>query len=354
MKTRVEDISSIKKKLSVEVDAKEVEKRINKVYSELRKSVKLKGFRPGRVPMKILEARFGDMVKDEIIEDIIKDTFPKAVNELECLPLGIPSLEFDRGSIKKGKPFYYSAIVEVRPEFEVKDYLGMELEKPKVEVTEEMVEAILNRIREVHGNIVPLTEERPIKEGDYVVVNYQGFYKGKPLNNLKAENAMIKVGDRKTHPTFEASLVGLKKGDKTDISVDFEENYPNPTLAGKNIKFTVQIVDIKELRLAELSEEFIKEKFDLNSLQELKEEIKKMLIEQEEEKADKRLKEEVLGRLIDSVDIELPEVLIKSELEIITDVFKQELKRGGFSLEDFGLTEEKLKEDFRLWAEIRV
>ena len=246
----------------------------------------------------------------------------------------MPSFEFDRTTFKRGEPFNYSAIVEVRPEFEVKDYIGMELEKPAVEVTEEMIEAELKKIMEMHGNIVPIKEERPIKDGDYVVVNYQGFYKGKPLEELKRENAIIRVGSRDTHPVFESSLIGLNKGDETNIVIDFEEDYPNLNLAGKSVKFAVQILDIQEMKL--------------------KEEIRKRLLEQEEKKAEMKLKEEVLNRLVDSVDIELPEVLIESEQGYMIENFKQDIRRGGSSLEDFGLTEEKLKEDFRPRAERRV
>jgi trigger factor len=354
MKTKVEDLSSVKKRLFVEIEPEELEKRLNKVYSELKKRVRLKGFRPGKVPIKILETRFGDIVKQEVIDDIIKSTFPEAVKELNTLPLAVPSFEYDKDSLRKGQPFQYSAIVEVKPEIEVKDYIGIELKKPKVEVTEEMVENELKKIREMHGEIVPISEQREIKNGDYVRLNYQAFYKGKPLENLKKENALIKVGARDTHPLFEAGLVGLKKGDETTISVDFEENYPNPELAGKNIKFVVQILEINEMKLPELTDDFVKEKLKLGSVEELKEQIRKKLLEQEEKKAESELKRKILDYLVDKVEMEIPEALIEAELENMIENFKIELRMGGSNLEAFGLTEEKLREDFRSGAEKRV
>jgi len=354
MKTTVEDISPVKRRLSVEIEPEEVNKRIDKAYLELKKRVRLRGFRPGKVPIKILEARFGERVKDEVIQDIIRDTFPEAAKELDRLPIGVPSFEFDRNSFKRDAPFHYSVVIEVKPKVEIKNYLGIELEKPEVQVTEEMINKELDKIKEMHGKIVSIKEDRPVKMGDYVLVNYQGFYKGKPMSELKRENAIIKIGSRDTHPVFETSLIGLNKGDETQVSVDFEENYPNPALAGKNIKFRVQILDIKEMELPELTDDFVKEKFKLNSLQELKEDIKKKLLEQEEKKAEMKLKEEVLNRLIKGVDIELPEVLIESEQRYMIESFKQDLRRGGSSLEDFGFTEDKLKEDFRPRAERRV
>jgi len=354
MKTRVEDISPVKKRLFVEVDAEELEKRFNKVYSELKKRVRLKGFRPGKVPIKILESRFGDLVKEEVIDDIIRSTLPEAVKELDTLPLAIPSFEYDKASLKRGESFQYCAIVEVKPEIEVKDYLGIELEKPKVEVTDEMIEAELKKLREMHAEIVPISEDRPIRNGDYVRLNYQGFYKGKPLENIKKENALVKVGSRDTHPLFEAGLVGLRKGQTSTISVDFEENYPNPELAGKNIKFAVEILEINELKLPELTEDFIKEKFEVDSIEQLKEQIRKRLLEQEEKKAEAELKRKILDHLTEKVDMEIPDILVESELEYMIENFKMELRVGGSSLEDFGLTEDKLRKDFRKAAEKRV
>ncbi len=354
MKTKVEDLSSVKKRLFVEIEPEELEKRLNKVYSELRKRVRLKGFRPGKVPIKVLESRFGDIVKQEVIDDIIKSTFPEAVKELDTLPLAVPSFEYDRESLKRGEPFQYSAIVEVKPEIEVKDYLGIELEKPKVEVTEEMIEDELQKIKEMHGELVPISEQREIRNGDCVILNYQAFYKGRRLENLKREEALIKVGARDTHPLFEAGLVGLKKGDETIISVDFEENYPNPELAGKNIKFRVQILEINEMKLPELTDEFVKEKFKLNSLEELKEQIKKRLLEQEEKKVESELKRKILDYLVDKVEMEIPEVLVEEELLNMIENFKMELRMGGSNLEAFGLSEEKLRVDFRPGAEKRV
>ncbi len=354
MKTKVEDLSSVKKRLFVEIEPEDLEKRMNKFYSELRKRIRLKGFRPGKVPIKVLESRFGDMVKQDIIDDIIKDTLPEALKELNALPVGVRSFEYTKESLRRGEPFQYSVVIEVKPEIEVKDYLGIELEKPKIEITEEMVENELEKIKEMHGELVPISEQREIRNGDCVILNYQAFYKGRPLENLKKEEALIKVGSRDTHPLFEAGLVGLKKGDETTISVDFEENYPNPELAGKNIKFRVQILEINEMKLPELTDDFVKEKFKLNSLEELKEQIRKNLLEQEKKKVESELKKKMLDYLVDKVEMEIPEALVEEEVENMIEDFKMELRMGGSNIEAFGLTEEKLRVDFRPEAEKRV
>ncbi len=354
MKTKVEQISQVKRKLSVEIEPEEVERRLNEFYQELRKKVRIKGFRPGKVPIRILEARFGNLVKEEVIQNIIRDTLPEATKKLDRLPLGIPSLNFDKDSFKRGSPFTYEAEVEVKPDIEVSDYIGIELKKPEVKVTEDMIKREIDKLREMHGELVSVKEDRPIKMGDYVVLSYRGFYKGKPMEELTKENAIIKIGGRDTHPLFEAALVGLKKGEEKRISVDFEENYPNPNLAGKSIKFDVRIIDIKEMKLPELTDEFVKEKFKAETVEKFKEDIRKRLIEQEEKKAEFELKRQILDKLVEKVQVELPKVLVDAELEQMVEGFKNDLKKGGSSLEEFGLTEEKIRKDFRPAAERRV
>ncbi|MBW1869482.1 MAG: trigger factor family protein [Deltaproteobacteria bacterium] len=152
MKTTLEDINPVKKKLLIEIDSKEVDKRLNQAYGEIRKSAKIPGFRPGKVPRKILETYFGNQVIDDVTRELISDSFPKAVDEVKTFPLGQPILE--KEALKQGQDFNYSAIMEVRPEFEVKDYLGLDVEKEILSVSEEDVQKRLEEIREANGKMV--------------------------------------------------------------------------------------------------------------------------------------------------------------------------------------------------------
>jgi len=198
MKTTLEDISPVKKKLLIEIDSKEVDKKLNQAYGEIRKTAKIPGFRPGKVPRKILETYFGSQVIDDVTRGLISESFPKAVDEVKTFPLGQPILE--KEALKQGQDFNYSAIMEVRPEFEVKDHLGLDVEKEILSVSEEDVQKRLEEIREANGKMVPIEEERQIRDGDFVIVDYEGFEDGQPIEDVKSSNLLVKVGKNDLHP----------------------------------------------------------------------------------------------------------------------------------------------------------
>ncbi|HKI49257.1 MAG TPA: trigger factor, partial [Desulfobacteria bacterium] len=244
MKASLEDISQVKKKLSVEIDAKEVDKKLNDAYGKIRKTTKIPGFRPGKVPRKILESYFGKQVEADVASELVNESFRDAVDEMNAFPLSQPELE--KGPVKLGENFIYSATMEVRPEIEVKDYLGLEAEKEIVSIGEDEVQKSLEQIREGNGKLESLKEDRPIQEGDFVVINYQGFENDQPLEGIKDENFLLNVGKGDFHKKFDEALAGLNKDDKTEFVVEFEEDYYNNNLKGKVVRFEVSINDIKE------------------------------------------------------------------------------------------------------------
>ncbi len=353
MKTRLEDISSVKKKLIIEIESKEVDKKINEAYRELGKKAKIPGFRPGKVPRKILERRFSDDVAEDVTRDLITESFPKALAEVDTMPLGTPLLE--KETLKQSQNFQYSAVIEVRPQFELKDYLGLEVEKEKYSVTDEDVEDRIEKIRQANGNMNSIEQARAVREDDYVVLDYEAFEGKTPLDDVKATNFLIKVGSNDFHPQFEKGLIGLKKNDETEIHVDFEESHYNSKLAGKSVKFKVKIVDIKEMMLPELNDEFAKNLgTDFNALEDLRTKMREMISGQEGNRIDKEMKDRLLNMITDSVGFETPQVLIESELDYTVENFKQSLARSGSSFEQTGITEEKLRSDFRPASEKRV
>jgi len=254
MRTNLEDITSVKKKLSVEIESEEVDRKFNKAYKELGKQVKIPGFRPGKVPRKILERHIGSQVTEDVAKDLINETLPGALEEVKTFPLGVPTLE--KETLKQGQDFKYSAIMEVRPQFEIANYLGLDVEKETCSVTEQDVQDQLAQIRNAHGTLTSIDSNRPIKKNDDVVLDYQGFEKGQPLEEIHASNFLLKVGDNNFHPKFEESLIGLKKDDEAETKVEFEVSYPHTKLAGKTVDFKIKIIDIKKMVLPELNDEF--------------------------------------------------------------------------------------------------
>jgi trigger factor len=353
MKSNLEEISAVKKKLVIEIDADEVNRRINGAYREFGKRAKIRGFRPGKIPRQILEQYFENQVMEDVTRDLVKDTLPKALDQTNTLPLTMPVVEND--TLKAGQAFKYSAIMEVRPHFELGDYKGLDVEKEMVSVSEEDVDSQLDEIRKAHGKLLSVGEERGIRKDDHVVIEYEGFEDDKPLEGIKSENFLLRIGSNDFHRDFEESLIGIRRGETAEIKVDFEENYGHARLAGKGVNFKVRVIDIKEMEVPELDDDFATSLgADFKDVNELRQKVKEELIAREEKRTDDELKMRLLKKVSHGVDFELPPSLVESEINYAIESIRQNITRAGSSLERAGLNVEKLKEDFRGPSEKRV
>ncbi|MFC1823781.1 trigger factor [Thermodesulfobacteriota bacterium] len=353
MKTNIEVISPVKKKLSVEIEASEVTKKLNMAYRDLGKRAKIPGFRPGKIPQKILENYYGTQLLDDLTRDLINESFPKAVEETELMPLSAPVVENE--TLKAGQDFKYTAVMEVKPEFELKDYSGVEVVKEILAVGDDEVEKQLEEIRKSNGKLNSITDNRRTRENDFVLIDYEGFEQNQPVDGVKASNFMLKLGSNDFHPDFEKALIELEKGAETDVNVDFDENHYHQKLAGKSIGFKVKIIDIKEMELPELNDEFvINLGAEFKTLDELREKVKEDLVAREEKRIDTDLKNRLLEKISEGVDFELPETLVNSESEYALQNLKQNLVRAGSNLDRAGFDEAKLKKQFRPGSEKRV
>jgi trigger factor len=353
MKTTLEDISPVKKRLLVEIDAEEVDKKLNQAYGDIRKRFSVPGFRPGKAPRKILENYYGNQVRDDVTKELITDSFPKAIDETKAFPLGQPVLE--KESLKQGEKFVYSAILEVRPEFEVSNHLGVEVEKEILSVSDEDVQKRLEEIRTANGKLTSIEEKRPIREGDYAIVDYKGFENGRPIEGIQSSNLLVKVGKHDFHPKFDEALIGLAKDDETEMIIDFEKDFYHTQLAGKRVHFKTRVVDVKELTLPELDDAFAGSLgSDFKDLEGLRNEIRNAITSQEEKRIDRELKQRLLEKITEGIHFELPAVMVEAETDFSVNRFKDNLERGGASIQKMGLSEEGLKKEFRPASEKRV
>lgn len=354
MKTTVEEISSVKKKILVEIDSSDVDKKIDNAYKKYGKSAKIKGFRPGKVPMKVLERYYGDQVIYEVTNSIVQETLPQAMRETETYPLNMPAIEND-GLLVKGQDFKYAAIMEIRPEFELKDYTGVEVEKEKCIINNDDVENQVQAILKSQGSMVALTDDRGIEKDDYAIINYEAFEGDESIEGMKSENYSLAIGTGSFYPGFEDELIGAKKGDKKEVTIDFKEDYVNPKLAGKSIKFSVEVTDIKVMELPELNDDFIKGLgVEFKKVDELKEKIKEDLTAREEKRIETELRNSILEKIADSVEFEIPESLVENEINASMDDMRQNLLRSGATFEKLGLDLEKMKSDLKPTAEKNV
>jgi trigger factor len=352
MKANVEEISSIKKKLSIEIPLDQVTKEVDSFYGELRKKARIKGFRPGKVPRNILERNFKDYVKAEVIQKLIQDTYPTALSEKNLHPVSPPVI--DPGELENGKSFQYTAIIEIKPEIKIEGYLGLKIEGKKEGVKDEEVEERLKNLQNLHANLKTIPEARPIQTGDYVIIDYEARKDGKPLEEGKAIDFTVEVGSGRFIPALEEKLLGLRPEEEKEMEVSFPEDYGYQKWAGKTISFHVKIKEIKEKILPPLNDEFAKDLGDYSSLGALKAKLKGEIEKEKELMLERQLKDQVVDQLLQANSFEVPESMVDEQAKTLVSNTKLRLATQGLALKNLNVSEEKLQEDYREMAKKQV
>ena len=351
MKVSVEEISSIKKKVSIEISEDQVIREVDSFYKDLGKKAKIKGFRPGKVPRDILKRYFKDYVKTEVIQKLIQDTYQQALAESDLKPVSPPVV--DPGEFEEGKPFQYTAVIEVKPDIKLEEYTGLKIEGKKEEVKDEEVEGRLKSLQNLHANLKIISETRPIQTGDYVVVDYEARMGGKPMEEGKAIDFAVEVGSGQFIPAFEEKLIGFKPDEEGEIEVSFPEDYGYHQWAGKTISFHVKIKEIKEKILPPLDDEFAKDIGD-SSLNELKVKLKGEIEREKKRILEAQLKNQVVDQLLETNAFEVPESLVVEQAKALVSDTKLRLAAQGVDFKNMGVSEEKLQEDYRAMAQKQV
>ena len=353
MNFNTEELGATKRKLNVEVPAEKVKAEFEKSAGLLRKKARIKGFRPGKVPVGIVKKLFGPQIEQEVTQNLLNQALPEALESFEETMITSPNLE--DSNLVEGEPFRFSVSFEVKPSFEISGYDSLSLTREKVNVTNEMVQQKIEEIRQSAATSKSLTEERPIENDDLAVIDYKTFDGEEPIEGGANPNYQLEVGGGKFNPDFEAELVGLKKGDHKDITVTFPQDHYNPKLAGKEVRFEVDVLDIKEKVVPELNDEFVKDLGqELETVAELTARVEKDMIEAAENQAENKLKEQAQEKLLELVEFEVPSSMVDQELENMVYNTMFNFKRSGLSPEAFGMSEAKLREDYRPAAEKRV
>ena len=352
MRANTEEISPIKKKISIDIPEDEVGREVDSFYKELGRTAKIKGFRPGKVPRNILQRYFKDYVKTEVVRKLIEDTYPKALTEAHLEPVSPPVV--DPGEFAEGKPFQYSAVIEVKPEVKLEGYTGLKIEGKREEVKDEEVEERLKALQNLHSNLKTISEARAIQTGDYVILNYEASSNSKPLEGGKAIDFTVEVGSGQFIPAFEEKLIGLKPEEEREIEVTFPQDYGYQKWAGKHISFQVKIKEIKEKILPSLDDEFARDLGDYSSLGELKAKLKGDIEKEKELALERQLKDLVVDRLLEANPFEVPESLVEEQAKALVSDMKLKLAAQGVDFKNLGVREEKLQEDYKAMAQKQV
>ena len=352
MNITVEEISSIKKKVNVEIPDDQVTKEVESFYQQVGKQAKIKGFRPGKIPRGILERYFKDHVKSEVIQKLIQETYPAALSEKDLHPVSPPVI--DPGELESGKPFQYSATVEVKPEIKIDGYIGLNIEGKKESAKEEEVEERLKGLQNLHAQLKTVPELRPVQSGDHVIIDYEARMDNKPLEEGKAVDFTVEVGGGRFIPALEEKLVGLNLEEEKEIEVPFPEDYGYKKWAGKTVSFLVKVKEIKEKVLPPLDDEFAKDLGDYASLEELKAKLKEEIQKEKELMLDRQLKDQMIEQLIQANSFEIPESMVVEQAKALVSDTKLRLAGQGIALKNLNIPEEKLQEDYREVAQKQV
>ena len=353
MKVNVEDVNSVKKILHIEVPQEKVTEELNSAYSLLKKNAKIKGFRPGKAPRSVLVRLYKKDVHADVASKLIQSSFADALKETELNIIGSPQVE--PPELEAERPYSFDATVEVNPELDDLDVKGLELKRTNYKVGEDEIDVQLKVLQQNMAKKVKIDEERPTQEGDFVVVDYEGFKDGKPFEaTSKTENFTLKVGEGTIAKEFDEKLVGMNPGETREINVSFPEDYFNETLKNQKIDFQVTLHEIRKEEIAELDDDFAKSLGQFETLEDLKNMIKDNLTQGYEKRIEQELNEQIFEALIGKTSFELPEVMVNYELENIISDTERRFSYQNRSLEEVGLTREKLQEQYRDTAEKQV
>ncbi|MBM7644742.1 trigger factor [Scopulibacillus daqui] len=343
--------------LTFEVDAESFNKSLDKAFKKVVKKVNVPGFRKGKVPRKIFEQRFGvESLYQDALDIMLPEAYSKAVDETGIEPVDRPEIDVEK--IEQGSPVVLTAAVTVKPEVKLGEYKGLEVEKQDTEVTDEDVDNQIKQLQERFAELV-VKEEGEVEEGNTAVIDFEGFVDGEPFEGGKAENYSLEVGSNTFIPGFEEQLVGLTVGAEKDVKVTFPEDYHAEELKGKEATFKVKLHEIKEKQLPELDDEFAKDVNDeVETLDELKETIKKQLKETKERNAENATRDTVVEKASENAEIDIPEAMIETELDRMVREFEQNIQSQGLTLDMYyqfsGTDQESLREQMKDDASKRV
>ncbi|MCS7199988.1 MAG: trigger factor [Caldimicrobium sp.] len=344
MRLEVIDRSSVEKLLKVEVPFEEVNKVLEEVTGEVRKRAKLRGFREGKAPLYLVKKLFKEEIEGRSIERLIERTLPLALKEKGLEPLLHPRIE-SVDNLVEGEGFNYTVLVEVRPPFELKreDYIGLTVERESDEVKEEEIDRMLQEFRYSFSELQRV--EEPIEERFAVVIAFEAFDGETPIPGHSAQALFLDVGTGEFNEQIEKALVGRREGDSFTIEVEYPQDALNPILAGKKVRYHIEIKEVYKRKLEELNNEFVQKlNLGVNSVEELKELVRKRLAEDKKRKNENAYRERLLDKILEKVNFEVPQRYVEIKFYQLLDELRQSFEREGLSFEKMNLSMDKLRE----------
>ncbi|MDE0206095.1 MAG: trigger factor [Candidatus Tectomicrobia bacterium] len=347
MKVEVERTDTCERRLTIEMPAERVRKELNAIYGGLQKRVKVPGFRQGKVPRSILENHYRQSVEQEVLQKLIPEGLSEAMTQEKLEAIGEPQI--DHVDLGKDRPFQFVATTQVLPEIELSDYSSWSFTRHVPRVTDEQLEQAMQQLRERHAELRTVSG-RAVREQDFVIASYQGFFEGAEIPAIHGTNATLEVGAGQVLPEIEQGVVGMTEGEEKTIPIALPDDYRDAALAGKTIEIRLTAVEIKEKALPELDDEFARAYEDADSLDLLRERLRSDVENAIGQRADAEVRGDILKRLVDENAFDVPEILVHDQMRRAFLQGLRTMKGGQLDEADFNVDVASLDETFSTQA----
>ena len=356
MSVSVEKLEKSMVRLTIEVSAEDFDKAINKVYNRQKSRMNVPGFRKGKTPRKVLEKMYGAAIfYEDAANECINSSYPDAAKESGEDIVSNPEINVTQ--IEAGKPFIYTAEVAVKPPVSLGKYKGVEVDKQEVTVFDEEVDAEIRKEQEKNASKNEITD-RPVKDGDDIVLDFEGFCDGVAFEGGKGTDYPLTIGSGSFIPGFEEQLVGANIGEEMEVNVTFPENYQSDDLAGKDAMFKCTVKKITEKILPELDDEFADDVSEFSTLAEYKDDVRKNILERKQRSAQTAKENQAVEKVIADAHVEIPEAMLRTQQEQMTSEFEQQVMSQGMNFDDYlkyaQTTREQMVENMKEEAERRI
>ena len=357
MSLQVEKLEKNMAKLTIEVDADKFTEAIKKAYNKNKSKMSVPGFRKGKVPQAMIEKMYGpDVFYEDAANFLIPEAYADEVDNAKDLEI-VSQPKIDVTQMEKGKNFIFTAEVALKPPVELGKYKGVKIDKISTEVTDEDIDKEIKREQEANARMITV-DDRPIKDGDTAVIDFEGFIDGEAFQGGKGDNYSLVIGSGSFIPGFEDQLIGKNIGDDVDVNVTFPEDYNAKELAGKPALFKVKIHEIKVKELPELDDEFASEVSEFDTMAEYREDVKKNLSEKKEKEAKEKKEDAVIEAIIKDSKMDIPEAMVDTQAKNMVNDYARRLQSQGLSLDQYfmftGLNLEKFTEQMKTGAVKRI
>ena len=356
MSLQVEKMEKNMAKLTIEVSAEELEKALQGAYMKQRGQISVPGFRKGKVPRQMIEKMYGAAIfYDDAANALIPEAYAKAYDEAGLEIVSQPKIEVVQ--IEKGKPFIFTAEVATKPEVTLGEYKGLKVDKVSNRVTAKEVDAKLEEEQKKNARTITV-EDRPVQDGDEIVLDFEGFVNGVAFAGGKGENYPLTIGSGSFIPGFEEQLIGVETEKEVEVNVTFPAEYHAEDLAGKEAVFKCTVHEIKVKELPELDDEFAAEVSEFDTLEAFKADIKSKIKEQKLAEGKRQKEDQAVEKAVANASMEIPEAMIDTQVQQMAQEFAQRLQAQGLSMEQYfqftGLTADKMLEEFKPQAVKRI